>query len=64
MIHSYERFLAANDPALRKCRGVWYTPQVAVSFIVRAVDDILQTDFDLSGQWMIFCKRTLICQWD
>ena len=47
MIHSYESFLAANNPALRKNRGVWYTPQVAVSFIVRAVDDILQTDFDL-----------------
>ena len=47
MIYSYESFLAANNPALRKNRGVWYTPQVAVNFIIRAVDEILQTDFDL-----------------
>jgi hypothetical protein len=32
---------------LRKARGVWYTPQPVVNFIVRAVDDILKTEFDL-----------------
>jgi predicted helicase len=32
---------------LRKSRGVWYTPQPVVNFIVRAVDDILKTEFDL-----------------
>lgn len=47
MIHFYEDFLSAYDPALRKSRGVWYTPQAVVNFIVRAVDEILQTEFGL-----------------
>jgi hypothetical protein len=47
MIHFYEDFLSAYDPKLRKSRGVWYTPQAVVSFIVRAVDEILQTEFGL-----------------
>jgi predicted helicase len=33
-------FLGEYNPALRKARGVWYTPQPVVNFIVRAVDDI------------------------
>lgn len=47
MIHFYETFLAAYDPSLRKARGVWYTPQPVVNFIVRAVDEILKTEFGL-----------------
>lgn len=47
MIHFYEDFLSAYDPALRKSKGVWYTPQPVVQFIVRAVDEILQNDFGL-----------------
>ncbi len=47
IIHFYETFLAAYDPKLRKARGVWYTPAPVVNFIVRFVDDILITDFDL-----------------
>ena len=47
IIHFYETFLSEYDPALRKSRGVWYTPQPVVNFIVRAVDDILKTEFDL-----------------
>jgi predicted helicase len=47
VVHFYETFLAAYNPALRKARGVWYTPQPVVNFIVRAVDDILKTEFDL-----------------
>jgi len=47
IIHFYETFLAEYDPKLRKSRGVWYTPQPVVNFIVRAVDDILKTDFNL-----------------
>lgn len=46
-IHFYEDFLAEYDPNLRKQRGVWYTPEPVVKFIVRAVDDILKTEFDL-----------------
>lgn len=47
IIHFYETFLSEYDPKLRKARGVWYTPQPIVNFIVRAVDDILKTEFDL-----------------
>ena len=47
VIHFYETFLAEYDPALRKSRGVWYTPEPVVNFIVRAVDDILKTEFGL-----------------
>lgn len=47
MIHFYEDFLTEYNPKLRKQRGVWYTPEPVVNFIVRAVDDILKTEFDL-----------------
>jgi predicted helicase len=48
VVHFYETFLGAYNPALRKARGVWYTPQPVVNFIVRAVDDILKTEFGFS----------------
>lgn len=47
IIHFYETFLAKYNPKLRKARGVWYTPEPVVKFIVHAVDDILKTDFNL-----------------
>ena len=47
IIHFYETFLAEYDPQLRKARGVWYTPAPVVNFIVRAVDDMLKTEFNL-----------------
>jgi predicted helicase len=47
MIHFYETFLAEYNPKLRKSRGVYYTPEPVVKFIVRAVDDILKTEFGL-----------------
>ncbi|WP_375241439.1 type ISP restriction/modification enzyme, partial [Polaribacter sp.] len=47
IIHFYETFLAEYDPKLRKARGVWYTPEPVVNFIVRAVDDILKNEFSL-----------------
>lgn len=47
MIHFYESFLSEYDPALRRSRGVWYTPEPVVKFIVGAVDDVLKGDFAL-----------------
>ncbi len=47
IIHFYENFLAEYDPKLRKARGVWYTPEAVVNFIVRAVDDVLKTEFNI-----------------
>lgn len=46
-LHFYETFLAAYNPAKRKARGVWYTPEPVVNFIVRAVDDVLKAEFGL-----------------
>ena len=46
-IHFYETFLAEYNPKKRKARGVWYTPEPVVNFIVRAVDDVLKTEFGL-----------------
>lgn len=48
IIHFYETFLAEYNPKLRKQRGVWYTPEPVVQFIVRAVDDILKSEFGLA----------------
>lgn len=47
MIHFYEDFLSAYDSKLRKAKGVWYTPQPVVRFIVKAVDELLQREFGL-----------------
>lgn len=48
IIHFYETFLSEYDAKLRKARGVWYTPEPIVDFIVRAVDEVLKTEFGLS----------------
>jgi predicted helicase len=47
IIHFYETFLAEYDPKLRKARGVWYTPEPVVKFIVRAVDEVLKDEFGI-----------------
>ena len=47
VLHFYETFLAEYDPETRERRGVYYTPQPVVRFIVRAVHDLLQTRFGL-----------------
>lgn len=47
VLHFYETFLSEYDQGLRKARGVYYTPEPVVSFIVRSVDQILKTKFDL-----------------
>jgi hypothetical protein len=46
-IYFYEGYLKAYDAAMRKGRGVYYTPPPIVNFIVRAVDDILKDSFGL-----------------
>ena len=61
-LHFYETFLAAYNPAKRKSRGVWYTPEPVVNFIVRAVDEVLQTEFDLPDGLADISKITL--DWD
>ena len=61
-LHFYETFLAAYNPAKRKARGVWYTPEPVVNFIVRAVDEVLQTEFGLTEGLADTSKVTI--DWD
>ena len=48
IVHFYEDFLAAYDPRLRELRGVYYTPEPVVSYIVRSVDWVLRDRFGLA----------------
>lgn len=59
IVHFYEDFLAEYDSKLRKARGVWYTPEPVVDFIVRAVDEILQTEFGLADGLADTSKTTI-----
>ena len=43
VLHFYETFLAEYDPGRRVARGVYYTPQPVMSYIVRSVDALLKT---------------------
>ena len=61
-LHFYETFLAAYNPAKRKARGVWYTPEPVVNFIVRAVDEVLQKEFGLADGLADTSKVTV--DWD
>jgi len=45
VVHFYETFLAAYDPKMREARGVYYTPEPVVSFIVRSIDRLLKAKF-------------------
>ena len=47
VMHFFEGFLQEYDSKIRKDRGVFYTPQPVVSFIVRSVDEQLRTEFGL-----------------
>jgi len=45
IVHFYETFLAEYDPKTREKRGVYYTPEAAVSYIVRSLHHILKEHF-------------------
>ncbi|WP_164501930.1 type ISP restriction/modification enzyme [Helicobacter pylori] len=44
-LHFYETFLSAYDPKLREKKGVYYTPDPVVNFIINALDSLLKTHF-------------------
>lgn len=48
VVHFYETFLAEYDPAERERRGVYYTPEAVVSYIVRSLHKLLQSEFGKS----------------
>ncbi|EDN72627.1 DNA methyltransferase [Beggiatoa sp. SS] len=47
VVHFYETFLKHYDPKMREMRGVYYTPEPVVSYIVRSVDGLLKQRFKL-----------------
>ena len=45
LTHFYELFLSYYNPHLRASRGVFYTPEPVVSYIVRSIDQLLRSRF-------------------
>ena len=48
VLHFYETFLSEYDPSTREKRGVYYTPEPVISFIVNSLREILRNKFELS----------------
>lgn len=48
IIHFYETFLATYDPEIRERRGVYYTPEPVVGYIVRSIHSLLKSRFQLT----------------
>ncbi len=48
IVHFYETFLAEYDPGTRERRGVYYTPEPVVLYIVQSIHEILKTCFEKS----------------
>ncbi len=46
IVHFYETFLAQYDPKEREKRGVYYTPEPVVEFIVKSIHTLLKEKFD------------------
>lgn len=61
-LHFYEDFLKAYNPAKKEARGVWYTPEPVVDFIVRAVDDVLKAEFGITDG--LADNRKVTIDWD
>lgn len=47
-LHFYETFLSQYNNKLRELRGVYYTPQSVVNFIINSIDLILKKDFKMN----------------
>lgn len=59
IVHFYEPFLAEYDPKERERRGVYYTPEPVVSYIVRSVDRTLKDIFERSDGFASNSVRVL-----
>jgi hypothetical protein len=60
VVHFYETFLAQYDPKLRELRGVYYTPEPVVSYIVRSVDYLLKKEFELPDGLADYSKIKMV----
>ncbi len=48
VVHFYETFLISYDSNLRETRGVYYTPEPVVSYMVKSVDLLLKKEFGIA----------------
>ena len=46
-VYFYEKFISIYDPKKRKKLGVYYTPIEIVNYIIRSIDEVLKTEFNL-----------------
>lgn len=46
VIRFYEDFLKAYKPKMREKRGVYYTPEPVVSYMVRSLDELIKDKFN------------------
>ncbi|HXP62771.1 MAG TPA: N-6 DNA methylase [Dongiaceae bacterium] len=49
VVHFYETFLQAYDPKLRELRGVYYTPEPVVNYMVQSIDRLLKGKFGIKA---------------
>jgi hypothetical protein len=49
VVYFYETFLSVYNPDLRERRGVYYTPEPIVKYIVNSLDEILKSKMNISG---------------
>lgn len=59
IVHFYEPFLAEYDPAERERRGVYYTPEPVVGYIVRSLHRVLKDVFGRSDGFASTTVRVL-----
>ncbi len=48
VVHFYETFLAEYDQKMRESRGVYYTPEPVVNYLVKSVDYLLKNKFKIA----------------
>lgn len=58
VVHFYETFLQAYDPRLRELRGVYYTPEPVVNYIVQSIDRLLKDRFGIKAGLADHAKLT------
>jgi len=49
VVYFYETFLSIYNPNLRERRGVYYTPEPVVTYIVNSLNEILKDKIDIEG---------------
>src|ERR1017187_956577 len=62
VVHFYETFLQAYDPKLRELRGVYYTPEPVVNYIVQSIDRLLKDKFGIKAGLADHSKITVTRQ--